>query len=397
MFKSFFWNKKWILWAYGLGFLLLASLCFQIHVQVLLNNWYGKFYDILQKTSEHTLDEYQSSLKEFLILASWYTFFAVITLISSQFYSFAWRESIFKDYLPSWANATEKIEGECQRLQEDTKRFAATVDSLGLLVAKAVITVISFGPILWGLSKGVSIVILEDIPNQWISGLVFAGGIGVLLWLVKKFSRENFNPSHVWFIAIEKILLWGGLLGLCLFALIHGVMVGTLEIPPLKNMGGSLVVVALFITLGGMVISWYVGHRLPGLEYNNQKVEASLRTELELAVKFNLKNEAVPQLIELFTGVRQNYHRLFVNYGYFNVWANMFGQSLVIVPYLIMGPSLFTGAITLGVLTQVGNAFDKVQGSFSVLIDNWVTVNELRSIHKRLREFEGNLIKHQIK
>jgi peptide/bleomycin uptake transporter len=394
MFTSFYWSRKWFLWAYGLGFLLFASLCFQIHIQVLLNAWYGRFYDILQKTSEHSFNEYQSSLKEFLILACWYTFFAVITLISSQFYSFAWREAIFKDYLPSWADTPTKIEGECQRLQEDTKRFASTVDSLGLLVAKAAITLVSFGPILWNLSKGVSVLVLEEIPHQWISGLVFGGGIGTLLWFMRK-SGYAISRS-MWSVIIEKILLWGGALGLCLFVLIHGLTIGTIIIPPLKSMEGSLVVVALFITLGGMVISWYVGHRLPGLEYNNQKVEASLRTELELAVKFNLKNEAIPQLIELFTGVRKNYYRLFINYGYFNVWANMFSQAMVVVPYLIMGPSLFAGIITLGVLTQVGNAFDKVQGSFSVLIDNWVTVNELRSIHKRLREFEKNLKQYKM-
>ena len=46
---------------------------------------------------------------------------------------------------------------------------------------------------------------------------------------------------------------------------------------------------------------------------------------------------------------------------------------------------------TLGVLNRISSAFDSVQESFSVLIDNWTTVTELRSIHKRLREFENNL------
>ena len=33
-------------------------------------------------------------------------------------------------------------------------------------------------------------------------------------------------------------------------------------------------------SLGGLVISWIVGIKLPGLEYNNQKVEAAFRKEL---------------------------------------------------------------------------------------------------------------------
>ena len=36
------------------------------------------------------------------------------------------------------------------------------------------------------------------------------------------------------------------------------------------------------IPLGGIVISWFVGIKLPGLEYNNQKVEAAFRKDLVL-------------------------------------------------------------------------------------------------------------------
>ena len=41
---------------------------------------------------------------------------------------------------------------------------------------------------------------------------------------------------------------------------------------------------------------------------------------------------------------------------------------MIIVPYLIMGPSLFTGAIMLGVLVQVSNAFSKVHGGFRFVL-----------------------------
>ena len=36
----------------------------------------------------------------------------------------------------------------------------------------------------------------------------------------------------------------------------------------------------MFVSLGGLIISWFVGIKLPGLEYNNQRVEASFRKEL---------------------------------------------------------------------------------------------------------------------
>ena len=68
---------------------------------------------------------------------------------------------------------------------------------------------------------------------------------------------------------------------------------------------------------------------------------------------------------------------------------------MIIAPYLIMGPSLFTGAISLGVMVQVSNAFAKVHGGFALFLHNWTTITELRSIWKRLREFEENLKKYK--
>ncbi len=61
---------------------------------------------------------------------------------------------------------------------------------------------------------------------------------------------------------------------------------------------------------------------------------------------------------------------------------------MVIVPYLLMGPGLFTGAMTLGVLIQTSSAFREVQSSFSLFLQNWTRITELRSIYMRLSEFE---------
>jgi peptide/bleomycin uptake transporter len=64
---------------------------------------------------------------------------------------------------------------------------------------------------------------------------------------------------------------------------------------------------------------------------------------------------------------------------------------MVIFPFLLMGPSLFAGLITLGVIQQVSNAFGKVNDAFSYLIERWTDITELRSIYKRLSEFEKAL------
>jgi peptide/bleomycin uptake transporter len=64
---------------------------------------------------------------------------------------------------------------------------------------------------------------------------------------------------------------------------------------------------------------------------------------------------------------------------------------MVVVPFLIIGPSLFTGVALLGVVIQISNAFDRVHSGFALFLFNWTTITELRSIWKRLSEFEINL------
>jgi peptide/bleomycin uptake transporter len=87
-------------------------------------------------------------------------------------------------------------------------------------------------------------------------------------------------------------------------------------------------------SIGGLIITWFVGARLPGLEYNNQKVEAALRKDLVLG-EDDKENYAQPEtILSLFTGIKFNYQRLFNHYGYVDVWINTYDQFMVIVPYV---------------------------------------------------------------
>jgi len=169
----------------------------------------------------------------------------------------------------------------------------------------------------------------------------------------------------------------------------------TVHVEFLPDVTGILVWVALVVTVGGLAISWVVGIKLPGLEYNNQKVEAAFRKELVYGEDDKINYASIGVLTNLFTGIKFNYHRLFLHYGYFDLWLNMYSQVMVIVPFVVAGPSLFSGAITLGIMMQVSNAFGEVRSSLALFINNWTTITELRSIWKRLHEFERNLEKHK--
>lgn len=163
------------------------------------------------------------------------------------------------------------------------------------------------------------------------------------------------------------------------------------DIPYVGKFEGSLVWIAFVTSIGGLAISWVVGIMLPGLEYNNQKVEASFRKELVYAEDDKTKYGDIDTLSNLFTDLKLNYRRLFLHFGYFDIWRYFFGQSMIIVPLIALGPSVLTGAITLGVMMQVVNAFSQVRSSMNIFMNNWTVITELRSIYKRLKEFQINI------
>ena len=337
MLKSFFLEKKWRLWSWGGLLLLIVSLWFQVQMTVAINTWYGKFYDLLQNAGDYVdkpnegielffsqlisldyiLNGFEGDLS-FVVIAFPYIFLAIFTGWFTRIYGLRWREAMTFNYIPKWQAVESEIEGASQRIQEDCNRFARIIESLGLQVIRALMTLIAFIPILWTLSDKVDIPILKDIEG-----------------------------SLVWF--------------------------------------------TLIISLGGIVISWFVGIKLPGLEYKNQRVEAAFRKDLVLGEDDKKNYAQTETLLELFTGIRFNYHRLYLHYDYFDGWMTSYDQFMIIAPYLIMGPGLFTGLITLGVMVQVSNAFSRVHGGFALFLHNWTTITELRSIWKRLSEFESNL------
>ncbi|WIJ26692.1 peptide antibiotic transporter SbmA [Devosia sp. RR2S18] len=159
------------------------------------------------------------------------------------------------------------------------------------------------------------------------------------------------------------------------------------ELPFIGEVDGSLVWVALVSSAFGTVLLAAVGFKLPGLEFDNQKVEAAYRKELVYGEDNEHRAEPVG-IRELFGNVQKNYFRLYKHYMYFNVARYAYLQGSVFIPILAMSPSIATGAITFGIFTQVSNAFGQVEDSFKFLASSWTTIISLISVYKRLRLFE---------
>jgi len=160
------------------------------------------------------------------------------------------------------------------------------------------------------------------------------------------------------------------------------------ELPVVGMVPHALVVAAIFWAAFGTGFLALVGIKLPGLEFNNQRVEAAYRKELVYGEDHADRAQPVT-LGELFRNVRHNYFRLYFHYVYFNVARIFYIQADNIFPTLILVPSIVAGKLTLGLMNQITNVFSQVQGSFQYLVNSWTTIIELLSIYKRLRAFEA--------
>ena len=162
------------------------------------------------------------------------------------------------------------------------------------------------------------------------------------------------------------------------------------KLPVVGEITYALVWAAVLWAVLGTVILMLVGYKLPGLEFNNQKVEAAYRKELVYGEDHADRADPLT-LKELFGKVRFNYFRLYFHYAYFNLVRIWYMQLDNIYGFFVLFPSIAAGTITLGILMQILNVFGRVRDSFQYLISSWTTIIELISIYKRLRAFEEKI------
>ena len=178
MFK-FFTEKQWALWAYLGSIIILSSLWVQVQIDVKINEWFGEFYDMIQKALAEpntvTIEEYFGGLWSFISLAMIYVAIAVLVSFFTNHFLFRWRTAMV-DWYHSVYDKARKIEGASQRVQEDTIKFSRIMESLGTSFISAVMIIVEFLPILFGLSVGIPIFFFGD----WEYGLV----VGALIWSV---------------------------------------------------------------------------------------------------------------------------------------------------------------------------------------------------------------------
>jgi putative ATP-binding cassette transporter len=159
-------EEKWK--ARGLLFAIVALNLAGVYMLVLLNEWNRGFYDALQNKDQPV---FWRELGRFTWIAFAFIVIAVYRFYLTQLLQLRWRNWMTAHYLDRWlANkafyqlelarfsrqADAPPDNPDQRIAEDLNLFTSDTVGLTMGLMNAVVTLVSFVGILWGLSFSIS-------------------------------------------------------------------------------------------------------------------------------------------------------------------------------------------------------------------------------------------------
>jgi peptide/bleomycin uptake transporter len=193
----------WAPWSIIGSALILFTSYFQVQVSVAINGWRGPFYNLIQaalsKPGSVTTEQLYGGVQTFAGIATVGIVVAVLTSFFVSHYIFRWRTAMNDFYIANWPRL-RTIEGASQRVQEDTMRFATTMESLGVNLIRAVMTLIAFLPVLVALSSNITeLPLIGSIPYSlvWAAVIWSMLGTGALALIGIRLPRIEFFNQRV--------------------------------------------------------------------------------------------------------------------------------------------------------------------------------------------------------
>src|SRR5258708_5479186 len=181
---------RWFRWSVAVSAVIIFFIWFQVQLDVMINNWFGTFYNMVQqalaKPGAITQEQFFGQLATFAVIALIGITTAVLSAFVTSHYIFRWRTAMNDYYVANW-HRLRHIEGASQRIQEDTQRFATTLESLGTSLIDAMMTLIAFLPILWVLSAHVKeLPLVGEVPQALVFVAILWAMIGTVALAVAR-------------------------------------------------------------------------------------------------------------------------------------------------------------------------------------------------------------------
>ena len=334
LMKSY-WKSKEKWRARGLLAGVIALSLGQVYMLVMLNQWNNVFYNALQ---ERNFEVFWSLIGQFSLIAFGYIIMAVYAIYVKQILEIKWRTWMTSRYLDEWLHGQTYY-----RLQ-----------------------------VLGG--DGV------DNPDQRISddiGMFVNLTLSLFIGLLKQVTT----------LVAFVVILWQ--------------LSGALDIPvgdTVLSVPGYMVFVTLAYSVAGTWLAHKVGHRLIGLNYDQQRYEADFRVSM-VRVRENSESIAfyggerpeMQNFQERFGMVIRNFWALMKRTKLLNFYVNGYAQLAVSVPILMSAPKYFAGDMQLGGFMQTLSAFGRVQDALSYFVEVYDTIAQYVAVIRRLGGFTGHM------
>ncbi len=302
-----------------------------VAIQVILNQWYNRFYNTLQN---HDWNAFVSAILFFCVLAAVYTVLAVYQLYLNQWLQIRWRRWMTQAYLRQWLNSAnhyrmqllgDAADNPDQRIAQDLQLFVQYTLTISIGILNACVSFCSFVVILWTLS------------------------------------------------AHAPLTLFGASV----------------------NIPGYLVWAALIYAAIGTTLTHLIGWRLIPLNFQQQRYEADFRFNLvrtrensEQVAALRGEDAERERHLSRFGFVVNNWLALMQRTKQLTFFTASYSQASVIFPYLMVSPAYFSGAMQLGGLMQTASAFNSIQTALSYFITSYQQIAEWQAVMTRLTGFE---------
>jgi putative ATP-binding cassette transporter len=302
-----------------------------VAIDVLINQWYNRFYSALQ---ERNWDVFVWEIGIFCVLATFSVALSIYQLYLNQWLQIRWRRWMTSHYLGAWLHGANhyrmQLQGDAadnpdQRITDDVKLFVDQTLNIGVGLLSAAVTLASFVVILWGLSAAAPL-------------HVFGGEF-----------------------AIPGYLVWG----------------------------------ALIYAIFGTALTQWIGSPLVRLDFQQQRFEADFRFNLvrvrensEQIALLQGESAERQRLSERFGRVVENWYAIMNRTKRLTAFTGSYAQAAVIFPFILVAPAYFADKIQLGGMLQTASAFGSVQKALSFFVSAYRTLAEWRAVVARLDGFE---------
>ncbi|HEV3349192.1 MAG TPA: ABC transporter ATP-binding protein/permease [Methylomirabilota bacterium] len=317
----------------GLLLVVVALNLFIVYINVLLSKWYNLFYNSLQ---DKDVGSFRSLLIRFSWLAGLYIVAAVYQIYLNQMLQIRWRRWLTDRYLGAWLTdgayyrmqlTSGETDNPDQRISDDLRLFVTGALTLGIGGMRAVVTLVSFLGILWGLSGSVTLPI----------------GSGVTL------------PGY---------MVWAAL---------------------------AYAIAGTWLTnlIGRPLVRLNFNQQRYEADFRFNLVR--FRENTEGVALYGGEADEMRNFRERFGAVVRNWWDIMRQQKRLTWFTSGYGQAAIIFPILVAAPRYFRGEIPLGALMQTSQAFGQVQDSLSFIITSYTDIAEWRAVVLRLLGFERAL------